>query len=55
MRIRKRGNAVILEPVADSDWAWLDALVGKLDDDVIAAINEPVPEQERPELDKLFP
>lgn len=54
VRIRKRGNAVILEPIAD-DWAWLDALVGKLDDDVIAAINEPVPQQERPELDKLFP
>jgi antitoxin VapB len=55
VRIRKRGNTVILEPVAENDWAWLDALVGKLDDDVIAAINEPVPQQERPELDKLFP
>jgi antitoxin VapB len=54
VRIRRRGSAVILEPIAD-DWAWLDALVGKLDDDVIAAVNEPVPEQERPELDKLFP
>jgi antitoxin VapB len=54
VRIRRRGDAVILEPIAD-DWAWLDALVGKLDDDVIAAINEPVLEQERPELDKLFP
>jgi antitoxin VapB len=55
VRIRKRGNAVILEPVAEDDWAWLDALVGKLDDDVIEALNEPVAEQERPELDKLFP
>jgi antitoxin VapB len=54
VRIRKSGTAVILEPV-ENDWAWLDALVGKLDDDVIAAINEPVPEQERPDLDKLFP
>jgi len=54
VRIRKRGNTVILEPVA-GDWAWLDALVGKIDDDVIEAINEPVPQQERPELDKLFP
>ncbi|HWE76602.1 MAG TPA: type II toxin-antitoxin system VapB family antitoxin [Stellaceae bacterium] len=54
VRIRKRGNTVILEPIA-ADWAWLDALVGKIDDDVIEAINEPVPQQERPELDKLFP
>jgi len=54
VRIRKRGNAVILEPVAE-DWAWLDVISGKFDDDFIAAVNEPVPEQERPELDKLFP
>ncbi|HTQ34450.1 MAG TPA: type II toxin-antitoxin system VapB family antitoxin [Stellaceae bacterium] len=53
VRIRKRGDAVIIEPIAD-DWAWLDAIVGKLDDDVVAAVNEPVPQQERPELDKLF-
>jgi antitoxin VapB len=54
VRIRRRGNMVILEPIPE-DWAWLDALVGKLDDDVIEAINEPVEQQERPELDKLFP
>ena len=54
VRIRRRGKAVILEPIPQ-DWAWLDALVGKLDDDVIEAINEPVEQQERPELDKLFP
>jgi len=53
VRIRKRGNAVILEPIAD-DWAWLDEISGKFDDDFIAAVNEPVPQQERPELDKLF-
>jgi len=33
VRIRRHGNAVILEPRAD-DWAWLDAIVGKLDEDV---------------------
>ena len=53
VRIRKRGNAVILEPIAD-DWEWLDAIKGKLDDDFIAAINEQPPQQERPELDELF-
>ncbi len=51
--IRRRGNAVILEPVAD-DWAWLDALVGKLDDDFIAAVNEQPEPQERPEIDEFF-
>ena len=53
VRIRKHGNAVILEPVAD-DWAWLDAIVGELDDDFIEAVNEQPGQQERPELDKLF-
>jgi antitoxin VapB len=55
VRIRKRGNTVILEPVEGDDWAWLDALSGEFDDDFMAAINEPVEQQERPELDKLFP
>ena len=54
VRIRKNGNAVILEPVEDG-WAWLDALCGEFDDDFLAAVNEPVEQQERPELDKLFP
>jgi antitoxin VapB len=54
VRIRRRGNAVILEPIP-TDWAWLDALTGEFDEDFMAAINEPVEQQERPELDKLFP
>jgi antitoxin VapB len=53
VRIRKHGNAVILEPVAN-DWAWLVAIVGELDDDFIEAVNEQPGQQERPELDKLF-
>jgi antitoxin VapB len=44
---------VILEPVAE-DWAWLDALVGKLDEDFVRAANEQPEQQERPALDKLF-
>ena len=39
VRIRKHGGAVILESVAD-DWAWLDALVGKVDEDFKQAVNE---------------
>lgn len=50
--IRREGSAVILEPVANN-WDWLDKMQ-PLDDDVIAAIEEEVPEQSRPELDTLF-
>ena len=53
VRIRRHGSAVILEPVAD-DWAWLDALVGKLDDDFIEAVKEQPEQQERPKLDEFF-
>lgn len=50
VRIRKRGRAVILEPVA-ADWAWLDALVGEVDADFERAANEEPQAQERPGLD----
>jgi antitoxin VapB len=49
VRIRRHGQAVILEPIA-TDWAWLDKL-GPFDDDVIAAASEQPPEQHREELD----
>lgn len=53
VRIRRRGSAVILEPLAE-DWAWLDAIAGRLDDDFVKAANEEAEEQERPALDKYF-
>jgi len=53
VRIRRRGQAVILEPIADG-WAWLDALEGGFDDDAAAYALEDVPQQERPELDTMF-
>lgn len=53
VRVRRHGNAVILEPIAD-DWSWLDRLAGQLDDDFIEAVRERPPEQERPSLDKWF-
>jgi antitoxin VapB len=53
VHIRRRGNAVILEPAAD-DWSWLDAISGKLDDDFVEAVNERSQPQERPDLDELF-
>jgi antitoxin VapB len=53
VRIRRHGAAVILEPVAE-DWAWLDALVGRLDEDAAKAAEEDPGEQRRPALDRLF-
>jgi antitoxin VapB len=53
VRIRRHGNAVILEPVAD-DWVWLDAIAGKLDDDFVEAVKERPEQQERRELDEFF-
>jgi antitoxin VapB len=53
VRIRRHGNAVILEPIAD-DWRWLDAIVGKLDDDFVEAVGEQLAEQERPAIDEIF-
>jgi antitoxin VapB len=53
VRIRRHGSAVILEPIAE-DWAWLDAIAGKLDDDFIRAISEQPEQQARPALNKLF-
>lgn len=53
VRIRRHGNAVILEPVAH-DWAWLDAVAGKLDRDFVRAANEKPRRQPRPAVDKFF-
>ncbi len=53
VRIRRHGSALILEPVA-TDWQWLDAIAGQLDEDFAAAAVEKSPEQHREELDELF-
>ncbi len=50
VRIRRQGNAVILEPIADG-WAWLDEVTGTLDDDFVEAVSEQSAEQVRPGLD----
>jgi antitoxin VapB len=50
VRIRRHGNAIILEPIA-ADWAWLEEVMGAVDEDFAAAVDEPVPAQERPALD----
>lgn len=53
VRIRRHGSTVILEPIA-TDWSWLDALAGKLDDDFVVAVEEQVPAQERPSVEAFF-
>jgi antitoxin VapB len=54
VRIRRHGDQIILEPIA-KDWTWLDALVGPVDEDFARAVNEQPNQQQRPELDELFP
>ena len=53
VRIRRHGNALILEPL-NNNWLWLDNLEA-LDTDFTDAIAEKVPMQDRPELDNIFP
>jgi antitoxin VapB len=53
VRIRRHGSAVILEPLVE-DWAWLDEIAGRLDEDLVEAVNEQPERQERPALDELF-
>ena len=50
VRVRRHGRAIILEPIA-SDWAWLDSVVGPLDDDFVQATREELAEQDRPNPD----
>lgn len=57
VKIRRQGNAVVLEPIAKStanDWAWLDEIAGKLSEDFLADGREQPEPQERPGLDDLF-
>ncbi len=50
VRVRRHGQAVILEPIA-KDWAWLDAWVEPVNDDFVQAVAKKPEQQERPELD----
>jgi antitoxin VapB len=53
VRIRRRGRAIVLEPVAES-WEWLDALAGEVDEDFVSAVREQPEATKRPELGKVF-
>jgi antitoxin VapB len=50
VRIRRRGAAVILEPIT-GDWDWLDGIVGPVDADFERAAREQPGAQVRPGLD----
>jgi antitoxin VapB len=50
--IRKVGEALMIEPVAVDEWAWLDDL-SPVDPEFMADGRDQRP-QNRPELDKLF-
>ncbi len=53
VRVRRHGNAIILEPIAEG-WDWLDALTGDVDADFAAAASEQPEQQARGALDELF-
>lgn len=54
VRIRRRGKAVILEPIP-TDWRWLDERTSSgLDPDVVEAVHEGPEDQKRPDLESLF-
>ena len=50
VRIRRQGEAVILEPIA-TGWEWLDALTGPVDGDFVAAVAERPALTDKAELD----
>lgn len=54
VRIRREGDAVILEPIVEDEWASLPRLSDEDADAILAFVEEEVPQQERPELDGLF-
>ena len=39
VRIRKEGDAVVLEPLAE-DWSWLDTISRPIDEDFLEAVAE---------------
>lgn len=53
VRIRRRGNAIVLEPLA-KDWTWLKEVAGPLDADFVHAVAEQPKPEERPSLDSFF-
>lgn len=53
MRIRRRGDTIILEPIP-KNWAWLDAVAGTVSEDFLKEGRQQPPMQERTGLDEAF-
>ena len=56
VRIRRVGNTVVLEPVADS-WEWLHEIWSEgpaLSMEAVASVDERLIQEARPELDRIF-
>jgi antitoxin VapB len=60
VRIRRLGDSVVLEPVGASragDWDWVQGWqekFGPIDAEFAAAVNEKMPQQERPDVERYF-
>lgn len=52
VRSKRRGNAIVLEPIPDT-WAWLEDLPRPLDEDFVEAAREQLSAPERPGLEQL--
>ena len=52
VRLRKEGNAVLLEPL-QADWSWLDGIVRPIDEDFLEAVAERPDDQIRPGPDRF--
>lgn len=55
MRVRRQGDALILEPVQDDDWAWLANLQPVSEDYATSVRAGREAAQQRPGLDEAFP
>ncbi|HEY8160780.1 MAG TPA: type II toxin-antitoxin system VapB family antitoxin [Methylocystis sp.] len=53
VRIRRRGDTIILEPIP-KNWAWLDAVAGTVSEDFLKEGRQQPPMQERTGLDEAF-
>jgi antitoxin VapB len=54
VNVRRHGEQLIFEPKSD-DWAWLERIAGSFSEDFMAEGREQPENQQRPNIEKLFP
>jgi antitoxin VapB len=54
VNVRRHGEQLIFEPKSD-DWGWLDRISGSFSEDFTAEGREQPKNQQRPDIEKLFP